>query len=95
MPDVIHVDADLVGAAGLEVALYEGGVAEPLQHAVVGDGSLALRTVFEYLEPHPVVGVAADVALNCAGVVRHIAPNQRPIGALDGVLEELLGQIQL
>ena len=93
--DIIHVDADLMGASRLQVALHQGGVAESLQHAVVGDGGLALRAVFKHLEAHPVVGVAADIALDGTGVVCYIAPNQRPVGALDGMFEKLSGKLQL
>ena len=82
-------------AAGFQIALHKGRVAEALQHPVVGDGGFALAAVFKHFEAHAVVGVPPDVALYSAGVLGHVAPHQRPVGALYGMVEELPRQIHL
>ena len=41
VPDVFHVCPDLVRAAGFEHAFDEGGEAEPLDGAPMGDGGFA------------------------------------------------------
>ena len=92
---VLHVDTDLVGAAGLEAALDEGDVSEALDDLVVGDGSLARAAVGEDGHDEAVLGIAADVALDGAFVVGEVAPDEGAVTAVDAVFEEVGGQFHL
>src|SRR5580692_4190000 len=42
MTDMLHMHPDLVGPARLQHTLYQGGIAESLQYAIVGDGFFAI-----------------------------------------------------
>ena len=93
--DVVHMDADLVRASGLQHAFHEGDVAQALQHAEVGDGVLSLRFVAADAEAQPVVGIPADRGVDGPAVFGDIAPDQGPVAPFDGMVEELAGQLDL
>ena len=59
------------------------------------DGVLALRFVLADLEPQPVVRVAPDRRIDGSAVLGDVAPDQCPVTTLDGVVEELAGQVDL
>jgi len=42
MSYMLHMYPDLVGAACLQYALYQGGITESFQHFIVGDGFFAV-----------------------------------------------------
>src|SRR5258708_35149365 len=54
-----HVDADLMGAPGLQARLDEREAGEALEDAVAGDRALA-AAAGAHRHPHAVVRVAAD-----------------------------------
>ena len=91
--DALHVGADLVGAARLQDALHERGVAKPLHHAPVGHRRLAhSRAGSKGLHPQAVLGVAPDVALYAPRVALHVAPHQGVVLPVCGLVVELLAQ---
>ena len=99
MADVAHVGADLVRAAGLEDTFDQRGVAIALEDVPVGDSMLAALLVVGdailmgiYAHDAAVLGGAAEVADDGAAVVVEVAPDEGVVAALDGVLEELLGE---
>ena len=95
MADMAHVGTDLVGAAGLEDAFYEGDIAEALFDAPVGDGVLAdLGVVVDGHDAAVFLG-AGEIADDGAGVFVEVAPDEGVVFALDGVIEELLGEVGL
>ena len=79
-------------ASRFEAALDEVHVAEPLEHAIVGDGMLARLAVGEYGHLHPVAQTAADISGHGALVGIHVAPYQRVVDPVDRMVEKLLGQ---
>ena len=89
------MDADLVGAAGFKLALDEGDVAEPFHHSVVGDGMFALFTVGEDGHYEAVARVAAHVPDDGAFVLFEVAPHEGAVLAVNGVVEEVGGQLDL
>ena len=90
---VLHVDADLVGAPGLEAELGEGDVVEPFQHFVMGDGIFAVVAIGEGIHYFAEAQVAANVGLYGAFVFLEVAPNEGDVAAIDGVFFELGGQL--
>lgn len=42
MTDMLHMDADLMGPAGLQYALYEGDISESFQYLIMRDGFFAM-----------------------------------------------------
>ena len=91
MADVFHVGTYLVGSACLQDALHEGGIAESLQHLVVGNGSLANATIrVEHLHAEAILRVATDIALDASLILHDIAPYQSIVTAMGGLIEELL-----
>ena len=71
---VFHVDADLVGPAGFEVALHHADVVEAFEHLVMGDGPFALFTVRKGGELFAVARVAADMGARKRGETAQAKP---------------------
>ena len=92
VPDVAHVGAYLVRAAGFEDALDEGDVAETFQHMPVGDSMFAPVGVGGDMDNTAVGGEALEVAFDGAVVVVEVAPDEGLVFALDGVVKELFGK---
>ena len=96
MADVAHVNPDLVRAPGFQPALDNRHIAKSFQHLIVCHGVLAALIITGIdLETKPVVGVASDVAVNRPLILLDVAPDNGHVPPLDGVLEELAGEIQL
>ena len=93
--DELRVGAYLVGATCLQTVFVKGHIAKAFQHFPVGDGFLALLAVRIDGHAAAVVLAAPNVAYDGAFVLIEIAPNQGVIAAVDGVVEELLGQDSL
>ena len=85
-----HVNSDLMGAPGFELALHQGGdVSKPLSNLVVGDGvfAAALRS---HGHPLTIARVPADIRFNPAEWRKWNVPDQAEVKAIDiVVLEEL------
>ena len=78
--DVLHVNADLVGSAGFELAFDPGDGAETLEDPVMGHGVLALLPGGENLLQFPVPPGPTDVTGHRA-IPLQIPPNQRHVTA--------------
>ena len=92
-----HVDADLMGAAGLELAFDKGAVGKALKDAVVGDGMLGVGVLGLVIDgkEHTVAGVARKGAIDGALVLFHNSPDKGVVGALSGLVEKLKAEIGL
>ena len=90
--EVLHVGTYLMGAACLQDAFHEGDVAETLQDMPVCDGVLAAVGVIRHVHDATILRGALKVAHNGARVLIEAAPDEGVVLALDGVLEELLGE---
>lgn len=91
---VAHVGSYLVGATGLENTFDEGDVAEAFQHMPMGDGMFSVLGVTD-IHRAPVAGRARQIAHYGAVIAIKVAPYQSVIFALDGMVEELLGEEHL
>jgi len=56
MPDMLHMNADLVGAARFQDALYQGNITETFQYFIVGNGFFSVLAFG--------VGIAVGAAIN-------------------------------
>ena len=93
---VSHVDADLVGASGLEHTLDEGSVGKVLEDFVMSDGMLAGGIVGgEDGHLQAVLGVAADVALDASRAGEGYTPDEGIVFALGSLVEELATEVGL
>ena len=90
MADTGHVYADLVGAAGLELAGNVGEIAKAFQHAPAGVGIARTRN-FRGYDGHffAVARVAAEVGFHKALVLFQVAVDDGMIDAVDAVHAEL------
>ena len=92
MPYVTHVNANLVGAASLELALYHRHMIQVLDGVIVGHGMLALVALGEYRHLQAVAQAAPYVALDGAVHLFHGSPHHRYVLPLRGLVEELQSQ---
>ena len=92
VPDIGHVDTDLVGAASLQVALDVGIARIALQHLPMGHRPSAIRC---HSHPLPVGAMAGDGGIHGAGLRSEAAHHDGLVGARQGVVLELLGQAQV
>jgi len=93
MADMGEVHADLVGAAGGELATQQRGVrAEAALRRVAGQRRLA-APVADHRHFLPVMRVAADIALDLAGRRHRQAPDHGAIIPVDAALGELPGRV--
>lgn len=86
---VLEVHAYLVRAAGFQLAVHQCDVTEPLHHGIMCHrmpAGAAIRVHRKYLT---VAGTASDMARDGAGVLLQVAPYQRHIMPVDGMVEEL------
>ena len=95
MADGGHVHADLVRPARFQAAFHHGDEAVALQDLPVGDGPLAFLRIVIDAEAQPVVRVPSDGAGNGPLIFRQVAPNHGRIDPVDGMDEELVGQVRL
>ena len=86
---MLHVDADLVGAAGLQLTLHYSYVGKVLDGVPVSDGMLSLVAVGKDLHQDTVTRVAPDVTCNGAVFLFHLAPHDSDVLSLGGFFEEL------
>jgi hypothetical protein len=93
MAEVFHVDADLMGAAGVEGALEEGADAgDLLGDAPGGAGGAAAAVQDGHL--FAMDGVAADLVFDDAGaLVGEVALNEGEVDFCDGAAGELAGEM--
>ncbi|MPN14347.1 hypothetical protein SDC9_161674 [bioreactor metagenome] len=89
------MNPDLVSPAGFQDTLHKGCVSESVKNLVMGNGMFAGRAVREYFKSQSVVGITANMAGNCPGVLFDVAPNQCYIFSLYCVFKELFCQKQL
>ena len=93
---MLHVHADLVRAAGLQLALHQRNVSKPFYHLPVRDSMFALFAAFrENGHHHAVLGIAAHIANNGTFVFLKVTPRQCPIFAFQVMVKEDLGQTHL
>ena len=95
MADGGHVDADLVRASGLQPAFHDGDETVTFQHFPMGHSPFPFLRIVIYAEAQPVVRVPADGALDGAFVLGDVAPDDGGIDAVDGMDEELVGEVRL
>ena len=89
MPQFGQMDADLMGAAGLETTLHQRvGIAEMLDRVDVRDGQLAAAVLAR--SPPAVTAITNEMRSDRAG--RQPPHHQRQIASLRGVQPKLLGQ---
>jgi hypothetical protein len=91
----VEMYSDLMCASCLQTALHDCDISETLKYAVMRNGMLAMVSLGEYLEAHPVVRVSSDIACDCALVILQIAPYYSHITTLDRMYEELFRKVQL
>ena len=88
---MLHVYPYLVRTAGLQFALDQSYIVEPLDDLIVGHGPLA---VFPF-RIHPVdtrlAVIAADMIADRSLVLLYISPNQGVVSSVNGMIKELLG----
>ena len=90
MPEMRHMDPDLVRPPGLEPAFDEAGErGKTAQHRPVGGGEAAIGDDGLFLA---VALRAAERRLDAAVIVARHAPQHRPVAALQVVRREHLGQ---
>ena len=92
MADVLHVDADLVGASRFQTTFDEVDIAQPFEHPVMRHGVFAVLPVGEDGHFEPVAQAASDVSFDRSLFLFHVAPHQRVIDPVDRVVEKLSGQ---
>ncbi len=85
--DVLEVDADLVGAAGMEVGLDEGGVVEALKDAVGGPGVTAFADAGGHA--FAVGGVAGDGGADVAAEFGDFAAHDGVVDLFESAPGEL------
>ena len=95
MADVVHMDANLMRASGLQNALDHCHKAESLNYLVMCDCVLSVVSVRENPEFHPVGRVAADVADYRSLIFADVAPNYCNIFSFNGMDEKLFGKVKL
>ena len=91
----VEMNADLVGTAGLETALYDSHISETFQDSVMRYRMLAMVSLRENLETHPVVRVTTDIAYDGTFIFLQIAPDNSHISSFYGMYEKLLCKIEL
>ena len=91
---MLHVDADLVGATGVEIAADEGGGAEMGENFVTGAGGFpGARSLREHGHLLAVVGGAADNIGDSPGGLFRDAGGDAKIGLGIGALGKLPGEV--
>ena len=96
MTNMLHVCTDLVRAACLENTLNERHIAITFYHAPMGDGRLAYARVGRHdRHAQAVFRVACNVAFNASLVFGEIAPHQRVVATVCGLVEELQSETGL
>ena len=96
MPDVVHVNPDLVGPSRLQAALYHCDIAESFEDLVVGDGMLSPFVIFRVdLEAEAVVGITPYGTVDSTLIFLDVPPNNSDVKPLDAMFEKLFRQIQL
>ena len=97
MSDGLHVHANLVGSSRLQTAFHERYVGESLQYTPVGDCLLGIGVLIEVV--YPIYGTVARVARegtrDGTALLGEGAPDKGIVGALGGVVEELLTKVRL
>src|SRR5579872_229610 len=84
--DVFHVHTYLVGTARLQPQLHQRDVVEPLQHAIVGDGILAIVAIRKGIHDLAEAEIAANIDMYSAFVICEVAPYKRHVAAVYRVL---------
>ena len=82
VPEVLHVDADLMGAAGAEAAAEKGCVAEALGDFVVGN---CLSSVRDDRHSFAIARIAADCGFDRAAIIGWRAVDESEVLLADGV----------
>ena len=95
--DMLHMRPYLMGASGLQFAFEECHIGELLQHPPVGDGFFGLRTVLQipYAIDSAVSVIARQSTGDCPALLFECTPYEGIIGALGGMLEELMSEVCL
>ena len=86
---ILHMNANLMGTARFETALHQRYIAIAFQHRIVRNCVFTLRAVGKDIHLVAVLRVATDMACYCTLVLHEVAPHERNIAALRGVVEEL------
>ena len=79
MTDLLHVCTDLMGTARFQDALYQGGIAETLQHLIMSNRTLADTAIrVEDLHAETVLRVTSDITLDASLIFNDVSPYQSP-----------------
>src|SRR6266480_3328436 len=90
MTEMMHVDANLMGAAAVQLAFDQGHILARTNHAIDGFRSASLRWSDRHsLSMHP---MSADLLFNNAGVLPQFSGDEGEINFFDAALGELLRQ---
>jgi hypothetical protein len=92
MPDMLHMNADLVGAARFQDALYQGNITETFQYFIVGNGFFSVLAFGVGIEQFAKALVSAYVGHDRTGIFREVAPNKGHVLPADGMVEELFSE---
>lgn len=92
MPDMLHVNADLVGAARFQDALYQGDISETFQYFIVGNGFFSVLAFGVGIEQFAKALMSPYMGHDRTGIFREVAPNKGHVLPADGMVEELLGE---
>ena len=92
VPDMLHVDSDLMGATGFELAFDQCDISESFEYTPVCYGMFAFGAVGVYGHLETVASASADISDNCTLVLVEISPDQSGILPDNGVVEELFCQ---
>ena len=97
VPYMLHMHAYLVCASCFQSALDERDIRELLEHSPVGDSLFGLRTFLEvpYAVDSAVAVIARQGSFNSSALLLERTPDERIIGSLGGMVEELLGEVRL
>ena len=90
MADMMEMDANLMGAAAVQLAFDQGHILARTNHAIFGFGCTSPRRGDRHsLSMHP---MAADLFFNDAGTFSHFPSDEGEIDFFDGARGELLRQ---
>ena len=95
MPDVFHVNTNLMSTPCFEYTFYQCDVSQPFQHPIMSHRVFAHCRVGHDCHLHPVFRIAGDAAYDCTFILFHISPDKGTIFAFGRLIEELYSKMSL